>query len=126
MITDVADLEATFLRLIGDRDFRVPHWVDNGAPVSLGTRTPSDTGGRQIAWRKASGRGVVHSFCVFHRAYHPDFPVPYAVAVIELEEGQQIVSVVPGADLHVGLPVVAAFEQSGRLIFRPAPTGELS
>jgi hypothetical protein len=126
MTTDIAELEATFLRLIGDRDFRLPHWADTGAPVALGTRAPSDTGERQIVWRAASGRGVVHSFCVFHRAYHPDFPVPYAVAVIELEEGQQIVSVVPGADLRVGLPVVAAFEPSGRLIFHPAHSGERS
>jgi uncharacterized OB-fold protein len=124
MITDIAALEATFLRLIADRDFRLPRWADTGAPVALGTRAPSDTGERRIAWREASGRGTVHSFCVFHRGYHPDFPVPYAVAVIELEEGHQIVSVVPGADLRVGLPVVAAFEPSGRLIFRPAPAGE--
>lgn len=126
MITDIAELEATFLRLIGDRDFRLPHWADTGGPVALGTRAPSDTGERRIAWREASGRGVVHAFCVFHRGYHPDFPVPYTVAVIELAEGQQIVSVVPGADLRVGLPVVAGFEPSGRLIFHLAASGEPS
>jgi uncharacterized protein len=124
MLTDIGDLEATFLRLIADRDLRMPHWADTGAPVALGTRAPSDTGERRIVWRKASGAGSVHSFCVFHRAYHADFPVPYSVAVIELEEGQQIVSAVPGTSLRVGLRVTAVFEPSGRLVFHPTTSGE--
>ena len=48
MFTDIGDLEATFLRLIADRDLRMPHWADTCAPVALGTRSASDTGERRV------------------------------------------------------------------------------
>ena len=66
-------------------------------------------------WQAVSGRGKVFSFVVFHRAYHPAWEgkVPYNVALIELDEGQIILSNVIGIDnakLMVGLAVEAAFE----------------
>ena len=49
-------------------------------------------------WRQLSGRGKVFSFVVYHRAYHPGFvdELPYAVAVIQLEEGPRMISNVVG------------------------------
>lgn len=41
---------------------------------------------------EASGRGVVHSFTVIHRAPRPDIEVPYVVAIVELEEGVRMLS----------------------------------
>jgi uncharacterized OB-fold protein len=40
-------------------------------------------------WRQCSGRGVVHSWVRYHRAYLPEFNdlVPYAVITARLEEG---------------------------------------
>ena len=45
-------------------------------------------------WTKASGRGRIHSFGVYHRAYHPGFEgeIPYVFAVIQLDEGPRMVS----------------------------------
>ena len=42
--------------------------------------------------RKTSGRGRIFSYVVYHRVYHPAFAqeVPYAVAVIELDEGPRM------------------------------------
>ena len=49
-------------------------------------------------WTQVSGRGRIFSFVVYHRVYHPAFAgeVPYAVAVIELDEGPRMYSNVVG------------------------------
>jgi uncharacterized protein len=49
-------------------------------------------------WASTSGRGRIFSYVVYHRVYHPGFAdeVPYAVAVIELDEGPRMVSNVIG------------------------------
>lgn len=43
-------------------------------------------------WRRCSGRGVVHSWVRYHRAFLPEFEVlvPYAVIATRLEEGPVI------------------------------------
>ena len=49
-------------------------------------------------WTQVSGRGRIFSYVVYHRVYHPAFAgdVPYAVAVIELDEGPRMYSNVIG------------------------------
>jgi len=49
-------------------------------------------------WTSTSGRGRIFSYVVYHWVYHPGFAeeVPYAVAVIELDEGPRMVSNVIG------------------------------
>jgi uncharacterized protein len=49
-------------------------------------------------WTAASGLGRIFSYVVYHRVYHPGFAdeVPYAVAVIELDEGPRMISNVIG------------------------------
>jgi uncharacterized OB-fold protein len=49
-------------------------------------------------WTPVSGKGRIFSFVVYHRVYHPAFAseVPYAVAVIELDEGPRMYSNVVG------------------------------
>lgn len=46
----------------------------------------------KIAWSPAQGRASLISWVVFHRAYHPAFSdqIPYAVAIVELEEGPRM------------------------------------
>lgn len=55
-------------------------------------------GGEHLAHRPASGRGKVHSFSVVHRAPGPAFKadVPYAVLLIDLEEGPRMISTYAG------------------------------
>ena len=57
-------------------------------------------GSENIAHRPASGRGKVHSFSVVHRAPGPAFKadVPYAVLLVELEEGPRMISTYVGGD----------------------------
>ena len=71
--------------------------------------------GREATWTPVSGRGTVFSFAVMHQANHPGFAaeVPYAVVVIELEEGVRLLSNLvdcPLADIRIGLPVEVVFD----------------
>jgi uncharacterized OB-fold protein len=55
-------------------------------------------GGDALSHRPASGRGKVHSFSVVHRAPGPAFKadLPYAVLLIDLEEGPRMISTYTG------------------------------
>ena len=66
-------------------------------------------------WAHLSGRGVVGSWVVFHKAYWPGFKpdLPFVVAQIELEEGPRYTSNLLGiapADVRIGMPVEVVFE----------------
>jgi len=52
----------------------------------------------RLEYRAASGRGKVHSYSVVHRAPGPAFQadVPYAVLLVELEEGPRMISTYVG------------------------------
>jgi uncharacterized OB-fold protein len=80
-----------------------------------GTRTcPSCLG--KLAWRDASRRGTVFTFVVFRRSLHPAFAVPYAVCVVELDEGPRLVAALDGVapeDVAIGMRVEAVFDGAG-------------
>jgi uncharacterized OB-fold protein len=67
-------------------------------------------------WVEVSGRGEVFSFNIMHQVYHPAFAseVPYAVVVVELEEGCKFVSNLLGVNPHeikCGMPVEVTFDK---------------
>ena len=67
-------------------------------------------------WVPVSGRGEVFSYNIMHQLYHPGFAseVPYAVVMVELEEGCKFVSNLLGIkphDIRCGMPVEVAFEK---------------
>lgn len=65
-------------------------------------------------WAKASGKGKVYSFVIYHRPYHPGFlnEVPYCVALVELEEGPRMITNIVGEikDIKCEAPVEVLFE----------------
>lgn len=68
-----------------------------------------------LGWKPASGRGVVHTFNVYHRAYHPWFAdkLPYNTTIVELEEGVLLLSQITGCavdDIRIGMPVQVVYE----------------
>ena len=67
--------------------------------------------------RDASGHGTVYSFSVVHRAPGPAFKqdVPYAVLLVELEEGPRMISSLVNAD-----PMTVHFGMKVRLVCTPA------
>lgn len=71
--------------------------------------------GRDAEWVPVSGRGTIYSFNVMHQVYHPGFAAeaPYAVVLVELEEGCRMISNVVDCsreELRIGLPVEVVFE----------------
>jgi uncharacterized OB-fold protein len=84
-------------------------------------------GSSAVAWEPASGRGRVYSWTVTHRAVDPAFTPPYAILVVELDEGPRLVGNLRGlepTELVLDLPVVVEIEHAtdviGLLWFRPA------
>jgi uncharacterized OB-fold protein len=72
--------------------------------------------GRQSEWIASAGRGRLVSFNVMHQVYHPGFAaeVPYAVALVELDDGARMLTNVvecPLDRLRVGLAVEVTFER---------------
>jgi hypothetical protein len=68
--------------------------------------------GGEPAWATASGRGVVHTFTIVRQHGQPPFKdeLPYAVAMIELEEGVRMMGSVTGCAVEavrIGMPVEA-------------------
>jgi uncharacterized OB-fold protein len=69
-------------------------------------------------WREVSGQGRIYSFVVFHRVYHPAFEseVPYAVAIVELDEGPRMLANIVGTkpdDIRCDQRVRVVFEERG-------------
>ncbi len=84
-------------------------------------------GSLDAAWERAPGRGRVFSWTVTHRPVDPAFDPPYAVLVVELDEGPRLVGNLRGMEpsgLALDLPVVVEIEpvseHVGFVWFRPA------
>lgn len=71
--------------------------------------------GRNTAPHAVSGRGVVTSCTVNHKQWLPDLPVPYVLALVSLEEqddvrlAANIVDCDPDS-VHIGMAVEVRFE----------------
>ncbi len=76
------------------------------------------TGSRDLQWRPISGRGVIHAFTINYIGRNPGggfSDVPYAVVLVELEEGARmmgnLVDVEPNpAKIKVGQPVELVYD----------------
>lgn len=46
----------------------------------------------QSEWAEISGKGEILSWIVFHRTYLPQYPAPYNVIAVRLDEGPTMIS----------------------------------
>jgi len=85
-----------------------------------------DCGGALVA-RPVSGRGTVFTYTVNHQPFNPDVPVPYVIAIVQLDEqpdlriASNIVDCEPDS-VHIGLAVEVRFEPQdvdGESVFVP-------
>ena len=81
-----------------------------------------------LGWQRSAGLGRLYSWTVVWRPQHPSFTIPYAPAIIELDEGCFLMSAMVGCeaeDLAAGLRVGVEFHPAGDTInlpyFHPAP-----
>ncbi len=86
---------------------------------------------RAVTVFAASGRGTLHSYVIHHRPA-PGFDPPYAIAVVELEEGPRLMSNISGIPqtpeaLQLDMPLEVEFEavsdEISLPLFRPAAKG---
>lgn len=86
-------------------------------------------GGDQVEWVRASGRATLYSYVINHRPA-PGFAdeAPYAIAVVELEEGVRMMTNIVGVEnvpekLPLDMELQVVFEQRGEVhvpLFEPA------
>lgn len=76
----------------------------------------------KLDWVASSGRGEIYSYTIVHRPQRPEFEVPYAVAIVALEEGWHMLSNIvecPIEDIAVGMPVEVTFRKMSEAITLP-------
>ncbi len=101
------------------RDRRTGRWVHPPERQALENE--------HLAAEPVSGRGSVFTFTVNHHRYHPEVPVPYVIALVELDEqpGLRLPANIVGCpveDVHIGMRVRVDFEEHGEVfvpVFRP-------
>jgi uncharacterized protein len=87
--------------------------------------------GTSLEWRQASGKATVYAVSVQHKPAMPMLAnrVPYAVALVDLDEGARIMTNVVGCppdEVTVGMPVQVTWEElsDGRNLPQFEPRGE--
>ena len=83
-----------------------------------------DCGSWNAEWAKVSGRGKVYTYIVAVQPFHPAFSgdVPYAVAIVELEEGVRMVSNIMDCgpdDIYIGMPVEVVYDDVAEEVTLP-------
>lgn len=85
-------------------------------------------GSRNVSWFRTSGRGTLYSYTISHLPA-PGFANPYAIAVVELEEGPRLMANIADCPptpeaLQLDMPLEVTFEKQTDEItlpmFRPA------
>jgi len=69
----------------------------------------------EAEWTRLSGQGKVYSYVIYQQAYHPSYKddIPYAVAIIQLDEGPRMESNITGCqmeDIKIDMPVEVYFD----------------
>jgi uncharacterized OB-fold protein len=115
MLPELNDRNRAFWTGGADGALRIPFCTACGVWVSpLVTECP--TCDSALEPRPVSGRGTVFTYTVNYQPFNPSVPVPYVIAIVELEEqddlriATNIVECEPDS-VHIGLPVQVRFER---------------
>jgi uncharacterized OB-fold protein len=97
-------------------ELRYQQCPDCGAVQLVPRALCSACRGQSLQWRRSAGRGHVLSHTVVHRAPTPAFrgEVPYAIALVDMEEGFRLMVNVEGgglAPLAIGQAVSIGFRE---------------
>ena len=112
-------------------ELRIQRCTDCGKPYFYPRPVCPDCGSANVEWFTASGRATLYSYVINHRAA-PGFADdgPYAIAVVQLEEGPRMMTNILGLPatpeaLELDMPLQVTFEARGNVSlpqFRPADT----
>jgi hypothetical protein len=110
------DLVAAFWDFCAQEELRFQRCAGCGTWRHLPRLRCAKCGSPEFAWERSSGRGRVYSWTVTHQAPLRVFAAkaPYAVLVVELDEGVRMVAGLVDAspaELRLDLPVEVVFER---------------
>lgn len=97
-----------------DGKLKVQRCADCGSHIFIPQPRCNQCQADALEWVESSGRGTVYSFTVVHRPPKPQFEVPYVVAIIALEEGWHMLSIIvdcPVEHVAVDMPVRVTFRR---------------
>jgi hypothetical protein len=110
-------------------ELRIQRCTDCGKSYFYPRPVCPDCGSANVEWFTASGRATLYSYVINHRAA-PGFADdgPYAIAVVQLEEGPRMMSNIRGLPatpeaLELDMPLQVTFEARGNVSlpqFEPA------
>ena len=78
--------------------------------------------GTELSWETSAGVGAVYSWSVVWRPQTPAFNVPYAPAIVRIDEGFDILTAIVGCepdDIHHGQRVQVEFHEVDDVITLP-------
>ena len=126
LLPSAVGLNGEFYAFLANGELRLQRCVACGTWRHPPRYRCAHCGSSEVAWEPAAGRGRVFSWTVTHRAVDPAFTPPYAILIVELDEGPRLVGNLRGlepSELVLDLPVVAEIEPAsdtvGLLWFRP-------
>lgn len=68
------------------------------------------------SWAESAGLGEIYSFSIVHRAPQPGFALPYVIAVVDLDEGFELMTNIVGTEpnsVRIGQRVRVAWHDEG-------------
>jgi len=110
-------------------ELRIQRCLDCGDPYFYPRPVCPSCGSARVEWFTASGRATLYSYVISHRPA-PGFEgeAPYAIAVVQLDEGPRMMTNIVGVpntpeELVLDMPLRVTFEQRGDVslpLFAPA------
>lgn len=97
-------------------DLRMQRCTNCGTWRHLPREMCAKCGSFDWEWAKVSGKGKIYTFTVTYAPFHPAYfndPFPYAVVIVELEEGVRMQTNVVDYDqtkLEIGMPVEVYYD----------------
>lgn len=113
-----------YWRGLKDGQLLLQHCLDCGHIQFYQQAICRQCNGQHLAHRAASGHGAIYSYSVVHRAPGPAFKsdTPYAVLLVDLDEGPRMISSLVGADaanIDFGMRVRLVCERVSDDIYLP-------
>jgi uncharacterized OB-fold protein len=121
---------APFWEACARRELQLPYCVECSEFFFYPRAFCPRCGSRALEWRRVSGRGRLHAFCIHHVSPLADFraALPFVTVLVELDEGPRMMGFLVGVEpdpaaVVCELPLEVSFAElgDGRLlpVFRP-------
>jgi uncharacterized OB-fold protein len=112
-LPQTAGVDAPFWQALRRREVKVQRCGSCGTHRFPATRFCANCRSDASAWVAVAPTGTLETWCVFHRPYFEDLPVPYTVIQVKLDCGVRLFSNPSSVEaniLRIGMPMTAVFD----------------